>query len=242
MNLSKLAMSRRSVVYTLVGMMTAWGIYTFFTMPRREDPEFTIRTCVVSTRWTGAPTVKVEELVTDKLEEELDTIDEVDYLNSETTTGQSIIYVNLDDNVKPEDIQQVWDKVRAKVNNVPMPAQDVRPRVNDEFGDTTVLLLGVYQTPLDNENAISEQDRYTPRELEVYADTVRDAVRLLPGVAKVEKYGVQDEAIYVETELGNWSQVALTTSELKNLIASRNIVSAGGNIDTRAGKFNIKPG
>ncbi|MEM6472581.1 MAG: efflux RND transporter permease subunit, partial [Planctomycetota bacterium] len=103
-------------------------------------------------------------------------------------------------------------------------------------------LLGVYQTPLDNENAISEQDRYTPRELEVYADTVRDAVRLLPGVAKVEKYGVQDEAIYVETELGNWSQVALTTSELKNLIASRNIVSAGGNIDTRAGKFNIKPG
>ncbi|MEL6899033.1 MAG: efflux RND transporter permease subunit, partial [Planctomycetota bacterium] len=79
MNLSKLAMSRRSVVYTLVSMMTAWGIYTFFTMPRREDPEFTIRTCVVSTQWTGAPTVKVEELVTDKLEEELDTIDEVDY-------------------------------------------------------------------------------------------------------------------------------------------------------------------
>ncbi|MEL7264741.1 MAG: efflux RND transporter permease subunit, partial [Planctomycetota bacterium] len=242
MNLSKLAMSRRSVVYTLVSMMTAWGIYTFFTMPRREDPEFTIRTCVVSTQWTGAPTVKVEELVTDKLEEELDTIDEVDYLNSETTMGQSVIYVNLDDNVKPENIQQVWDKVRAKVSIVPMPARNVRPVVNDEFGDTTVLLLGVYQTPLDGEDRIAEQDRYSPRELEVFADTVRDAVRLLPGVAKVEKYGVQDEAIYVETELGNWSQVALTAAELKNLIASRNIVSAGGNIDTKAGKFNIKPG
>lgn len=242
MNLSRIAIERRPVVYTLVGLLTAWGVYTFFTMPRREDPEFTIRTCVVSTRWEGAPTVKVEELVTDKLEQELDTIDEVDYLNSETTTGQSVIYVNLDDNIKPENIQQVWDKVRAKVDIVEMPAEGVRPIVNDEFGDTTVLLLGVYQTPLEGNDAIDERDRYSPRELEVFADTVRDAVRLLPGVAKVDKYGVQDEAIYVETELGNWSQIDLTTSELKNLIASRNIVSAGGNIDTKSGKFNIKPG
>ncbi|MEO1528175.1 MAG: efflux RND transporter permease subunit, partial [Planctomycetota bacterium] len=241
MSLSKLAMDRRTVVYTFVCLLTAWGIYTFVTMPRREDPEFTIRTCVVSTRWEGTPTVKVEELITDKLEEELDTIDEVDYLNSETTTGQSVIYVNLDDNVDPSDIQQVWDKVRAKVNDVEMPTPEVRPIVNDEFGDTTVLLLGVYQTPLDGESGINDLDRYSPRELEVHADTVRDAIRLLPGVAKVEKYGVQDEAIYIETGLGNWSQLDLNTSDLKGLISSRNIVSAGGSINTKAGKFNIKP-
>ncbi|MEM7561272.1 MAG: efflux RND transporter permease subunit, partial [Planctomycetota bacterium] len=85
MSLSKIAMHRQAVVYTFVVLLSAWGVYIFFTMPRREDPEFTIRTCVVSTRWEGAPTIKVEELITDKLEEELDTIDEVDYLNSETT-------------------------------------------------------------------------------------------------------------------------------------------------------------
>ena len=242
MNLSAISMNRRPVVYTLVGLLTAWGIYTFFTMSRREDPEFTIRTCVVSTVWTGAPTVKVEELITDKLEEELDTIDEVEYLNSETTNGQSVIYVNLDDSVLPKDIQQVWDKVRAKAQNVTMPAANVRPIVNDEFGDTTVLLLGVYQTPLEGQTAVDEANRYSPRELELYADQVRDVVRLLPGVAKVEKYGVQDEAIYIETELGNWSQIELTTGRLKDLIASRNIVSAGGSVDTEAGKFNIKPG
>ncbi|MEM1227996.1 MAG: efflux RND transporter permease subunit [Planctomycetota bacterium] len=242
MNLSAWAMNRRPIIYTMVGLLTAWGVYTFFTMPRREDPEFTIRTCVVSTRWEGTPTVKVEELITDKLEEELDTIDEVDYLNSETTTGQSVIYVNLDDNVAPEDIQQVWDKVRAKVNVVEMPAQDVRPIVDDEFGDTTVLLLGIYQTPLEDETEVRPENRYSPRQLEIYADNVRDAIRLLPGVAKVDKYGVQDEAIYVETELGNWSQISLTSSRLQQLVAARNIVSAGGSIDTDAGKFNVKPG
>ncbi|MEL6109643.1 MAG: efflux RND transporter permease subunit [Planctomycetota bacterium] len=242
MSLSALAMRRRPIVYTFVCLLTAWGIYTFFTMSRREDPEFTVRTCVVMTNWEGAPTTKVEELITDKLEEELDAIDEVDYLNSETTLGQSVIYVNLDDTVPTGDIQQVWDKVRAKVNLVRMPASDVKPIVNDEFGDTTVLLLGIYQTPPTGESRVEELEGYSPRQLEIFADRVQDELRLLPGIAKVEKYGVQDEAIYIETDLGNWSQIDLTTSDLQELIASRNIVLAGGSIDTAEGKFNIKPG
>ena len=242
MNLSELSMRYRPVVLTLVGLITVWGTITFLSMPRREDPEFTIRTCVVSTRWPGAPTTKVEELITDKLEETLDSIEEVDYINSTTTNGQSVIYVNLEDRLPPSDIQQVWDKVRAKVNEVEMPAQDIRPMVNDEFGDTAVLLLGVYQTPLEGQTAVDSDYKYTSRQLEIYADSVRDAIRLLPGIAKVDKYGVQDEAIYIETDLGTWSQLELTTGRLRQLVESRNIVSPGGSIDTSDGKFNVKPG
>ena len=242
MSLSAVSMKYRPVVYTIVGLLTVWGIVTFFNMPRREDPEFTIRTCVVSTRWPGTPAVKVEELVTDKLEEELDQIEEIDYLNSETTTCQSIIYVNLEDRIPPQRIQQVWEKVRAKVGNVEMPADNVHPVVNDEFGDTAILLLGVYQTPLPGETEVADANRYSARQLEVIADQVRDAVRLLPGVAKVDKYGVQDEAIYIETDLGTWSQIDLTTSRLRDLLVSRNIVAPGGSIDTVNGKFTLKPG
>ena len=86
--------------------------------------------------------------------------------------------------------------------------------VNDEFGDTAILLLGIYQTPLEGQEQIVADRHYSPRKLEVYADTVRDAIRLLPGVAKVEKYGVQEEAIYIETDLGNWSQVDLDYQHL----------------------------
>ena len=111
-----------------MGLLTAWGAITFVTMPRREDPEFTIRVCVVSTRWPGAPARKVEELVTDPIEEALDSLEEVDYINSSTTNGQSVIYVNLEDRLHPANIQQVWDKVRARVNNVRMPAPRDSPR------------------------------------------------------------------------------------------------------------------
>ena len=68
------------------------------------------------------------------------------------------------------------------------------------------------------------QDRYTFRELEVFTDRVRDALRLLPGVAKVDKYGVRPEAIFIETDLGNWAQLGLSTSQIQQLVADRNIV------------------
>ncbi len=242
MNLAGIAMRYRPVVLTLVTLLTVWGTITFFTMPRREDPEFTIRTCVVATQWAGAPAVKVEALVTDKLEEALDGIEEVEKLRSTTINGLSTIYVDVEDRVPPETIQQVWDKVRAKVELVRMPDENVKPIVNDDFGDTSILVLGVYQTPLDGQASIRDRNRYTMRELDQFSDQVRDVLRLLPGVAKVEKYGVNEEAIYIETDLGTWSQIALTTDTLRQLVESRNIVSPGGNIDTPQGKFSVKPG
>lgn len=242
MNLAGLSMRFRPVVITLVVLLFVWGYVTFVTMPRREDPEFTIRTCVVTTEWPGAPTIKVEELVTDRIEESLDGLEEVEDLRSKTTNGLSVIYVDLDDDIAPKDIQNVWDKVRAKVDLVRMPDPDIRPVVNDEFGDTAVLVLGIYQTPPEGQTEIRPDYRYSPRQLEQYADQVKDSLRLLPGVAKVEKYGVNDEAIYIETDLGIWSQIGLTTGALRQLVESRNIVAPGGSIDTQDGKFSVRPG
>lgn len=242
MNLAGFAMRYRPVVLTLVGLLTIWGTVTFFTMPRREDPEFTIRSCVVSTSWPGAPAVKVEELVTDKLEEALDGIEEVEKLRSTTINGLSTIYVDVEDRIAADKIQNVWDKVRAKVELVRLPNSDIRPVVNDDFGDTSILVLGIFQSPLDGKTTVDPRHQYSPRELDDYADHVRDMLRLLPGIAKVEKYGVNDEAIYIETDLGTWSQISLTTDALRQLVESRNIVSPGGNIDTSEGKFSVKPG
>ena len=242
MNLARVAINYRAVVFTLVGLLMAWGAITFLTMPRREDPEFTVRTCVVSTRWPGAPTVKVEELVTDPLEEELDSIEEVEKLRSTTVNGLSTIYVDVEDWVSSSDIQNTWDKVRAKVELVEMPESDIKPIVDDSFGDTAILVLGIYQKPLEGQDTINPKYQYSPRQLEVYADKVRDALRLVEGTAEVQKYGINNEAIFIESDLGTWSQVALTTDGLRQLVSERNIVSPGGDIDTPEGRFIVKPG
>lgn len=241
-SLPSLAVKYQKIVISIVVLAMAWGTMTYLTMPRREDPEFTIRTCVVSTSWPGAPAETVEELITDKIEQSVTSIEEVDITRSTTITGQSTVFVDLEDDVLPSEIQNVWDKVRARVDLVKMPADNVRPVVNDEFGDTAVLLLAVHQTPSHDRDAVRVEDQYSARQLEEFAEEVQDALRLLPGVAKVDMFGARKEAVYIETDFGNWSQLQFTTAQLETLARERNIIAAGGELDTEAGHFSIKAG
>ncbi|MEO9932873.1 efflux RND transporter permease subunit [Rhodopirellula bahusiensis] len=240
MNLPSLAVKYRPIVFSLAILAMAWGAMTYVTIPRREDPEFTIRVCVVSTSWPGAPAETVEELVTDKIEQNLTSIEEVKLTRSTTLTGQSTVFVELEDDIPPADIQNVWDKVRARVDLVAMPADHVRPIVNDEFGDTAVLLLGIHQTPSKGRAEIRPGDRYSLRQLEEYAEDVQDALRLLPGIAKVDMFGQRSEAIFIETNLADWAQLELTTNQLESLADDRNIIQAGGELDTESGHFSVK--
>ncbi len=241
MNIAAFAMKYRPVVLTLVALLVVFGVYTFQTMPRREDPEFTVRSCVVSTSWPGISAIEIEELVTDPLEEALAKIEEVSKIRSTTINGLSTIYVDVEDTIARSAIQNVWDKVRAEIELVRMPSQNVRPVVDSSFGDTSILVLGIYQIPAEGREQIHPNHRYSPRDLEIFANKIKDSIRLLDGVASVDKYGVQDEAIYLETDIGNWSQLGLTTSQLRQLVDARNIIASGGSIQTQQGSYNLKP-
>ena len=115
MNLAAFAMRYRPIVVTVTVLLMLWGVISVMTMPRREDPEYTVRTCVVSSAWPGAPAEQVEKLVTKPLEEAIDSIDDVDVVYSETNVGLSTIYVDAEDSVTATQIDNVWDKVRARV-------------------------------------------------------------------------------------------------------------------------------
>jgi multidrug efflux pump subunit AcrB len=241
-NLSAAAIKYRPIVITIVVLLMGWGAVSFSTMPRREDPEFVVRACVITTSWPGVPAEKIEQLVTDKIESALEKVDIIKTLKSTTTTGLSTINVELEDDYPGNEIQDAWDKVRAKVELVPMPSQSIRPIVNDGFGDTTILLMGVHQVPSGGRDVVRPQDQYTPRQLDVFAGRIRNELRLLPGVAAVYKYGVQKEALFIETDASTWSQLELTAGQLKDMIAARNIVQTGGEINTQSGSYSVSPG
>ncbi|MCC9606246.1 efflux RND transporter permease subunit [Blastopirellula sp. JC732] len=240
--LPEFAIKRPTVVVSIVLMTVIWGIVSFMTMPRREDPEFTIKVCVVATQWSGASAQKVEELITDPLEEAIDGLEEVKLIRSTSSNGLSTIFVELEDSLPSSKVDDIWDKVRARVRNVQMPEPNIEPFVNDEFTDTNIILFAVHQKPLDGATEIDPAYAYTPRDLDIYSEQIRDELRLLPGVAKVDRFGVLDEAIYIETDAGTWSKLGLTSTQLMQLVAARNIVAPGGTIDADDGRFYVKPG
>jgi multidrug efflux pump subunit AcrB len=241
MNLAAFSLRCKTIVIAFAVLITAWGIFSYLTMPRREDPEYTVRTCVVSTAWPGASTERVEELITDKLEEEINTLEGLRWIRSDTVVGLSSVYVELDRDTPGDEVGQMWDLVRSRVARVPMPEPGLTPVVIDDFGQTDVILLCLYQTPISGEDNIREENRYSYREFEIMSDKLRDALKLIEGIAKVEQVGIRHEAVYIEADIGEWSQLALTTHQIQELLDRRNTIATGGTMDTKVGRFSLKP-
>ena len=254
MSLPRFSLQYKTIVVCTLLVATGYGVFRFLTMPRRADPSFTIRTCQIITRWPGAETQRVEQLVTHPLEEEISTLEEVDYVNSITTTGQSVIYVNLEDKLAVRKVPQVWDRVRAKVDIVrpKLPSGVEDPVVEDDFGDTAVMLIALYEKAAVGRNdqaddhlaslpQTNERFSYTPRQIEIIADRVRNRIALLPAVARADTHGVRQEAIFLETPRSQWANIDLTISQLEDLLQARNIYASGGSIDTDRSRFGIQP-
>lgn len=239
MNLPEFALRRPAVVFTGFGLMVLWGAWAFETAPRSEDPEFTIRAAVVETDWPGASTDKIELLITDPIEDAINAIDEIETIRSTSSPGRSSIFIEALEHL--DDVDNVWDKVRASLGSVgaDLPAGASEPFLNATFEDTAIVVLAMYQSPRPGETEIERP--YSPRQMELLADSIRDELERIGGVAKVELTGIQKESIYLEVDSGRWSQIELTLDRLKGLLESRNIVAPGGTIDTEGVRFGVEP-
>ncbi|MCZ6774488.1 MAG: efflux RND transporter permease subunit [Proteobacteria bacterium] len=235
MNLPKFALEHRSIVLAFIAIILAVGMFNFKTMSRREDPEIIMRDALVVTSWPGASSIRVDELITDPLEDVLVEIPEIVTVRSKSMAGLSVIQVTADDAVTNPD--QIWDDVRAKVRvaNAELPAGAGPAIVNSDFGDVYEIVFALHQRP--NERGL----HYSPRELEVIAERIEEELEVIDEVARVEFWGNQPERIYVEIDSADWAQLEITAGQLQGLFQSRNIVFPGGEIDTQDARFMVNP-
>ncbi len=84
MNITQTAIERNRVTFVILFIALLAGIMAFQGMPRAEDPGFTIRTAMVLTYFPGASPERVEMLIADKLEESIQEMPELDFIQSES--------------------------------------------------------------------------------------------------------------------------------------------------------------
>ena len=101
-NTARFFVEQRQVAWAALVAVFAWGIYGYFSMPQRKDPDIPIRVAVAACQWPGATAQEVEQLVTRPIEEtiaENKTIHPVTAANygirSISLPGASFVYVQL---------------------------------------------------------------------------------------------------------------------------------------------------
>lgn len=89
------------------------GSLSYTLLPRNEDPAFTIKTAVVSAQWPGASVTDTTHLVTD-VPRKITGNAPLDYIESETRAGQTVIYINLRDDTPAHNVPAIWYQIRKK--------------------------------------------------------------------------------------------------------------------------------
>ncbi|MFO7800758.1 MAG: efflux RND transporter permease subunit [Desulfovermiculus sp.] len=218
MNLAALCLKNSRTAWVFFALLALAGVCSYWSMPRLEDPTFTIRQAVVVTVYPGAAPEKVEKLVTDKLEERIREMGEVETITSQSMAGLSVLYVNVYEHLT--DMQPIWQRLRNKVRDtIPNLPQGARqPVVNDEFGDVYGILLCL------------TGEGYVNSELKDMAEEVRDELITVPDVAKVLLHGVQDERIFIEFSNSRLAELGLPPRQLAAQLQRQNSLQPSGEI------------
>ncbi len=216
MNPGEWSIKNSVTVSVILFMIVMGGALTYTTISRKENPEFTVRTAMVTAVFPGASPKKVEELVTDKLEEKIREMGEIKDVRSQSLTGLCIIMVDIQDRFK--NVPEIWQKLRNKVADArPTLPEGVRePSVNDEFGDVFGVVVAL------------TGDGYSYREIKDVSDYVRNQLLKIKSVGKVERFGIQDERIFVEFSNARLAEYGFSPAYLSSILSSQNSIQPGG--------------
>lgn len=226
----KYFLKNKAVTWLLLVLVLLGGLYSYTHMGKLEDAPFTIKQALVMTPYPGASPEEVRNEVTDLLEESIQSLDELYYLKSENRVGMSKITVYVKKEVRADEMQQLWDKLRRKVTDVQgrLPEGAGPSIVNDDFGD----VLGVFYGLTGNGR--------TWRELEDEAKRLKDELLTVKDVARVEIWGTQSPTVEVTVFPAILSQSGLTTADIVRTFAEQNRVVNAGALETGESRLRIE--
>ncbi len=231
MDLARYAICKPVNIWVLVLICLVGGVLAFFEMGRLEDPEFTIKEAIVTVQYPGATALEVEQEVTEPLESAIQELSEVKEIRSRSMIGLAEIRVEIQDRYSGEQLDQIWDQLRSKVEDArqQLPPGLDPPLVNDDFGDVYGIFFAL------------TGDGLTLEELHEVAKDLRRGLITADGVGQVELAGVREERILVEVDQARLAALRLSPQELVAALADADAaVEAGG---VRAGEFfvHIRP-
>ena len=215
MNVSEFFIKNKILLIVLTLILCLGGFFSYQNIKRNEDPGFKIRTATIATKCPNMNANEVDKYVSQKIEDAILEMEEVEHIKVQSYNGLSMIFVDVFETYM--DIQPIWDRLRRKVDKVrsTLP-NDLQPFVNDEFAD-------VYGTVF----AITA-DGYTSRELKDIADDIRDELLTLDNAAKVDLMGVQKQVVYLNFNPNNTLSYKIDHNLLKNYLQKTNILGKGG--------------
>ncbi|TOI50796.1 MFS transporter [Vibrio parahaemolyticus] len=231
MNIAEYSIKNKVISWLFIVILAIGGVTSFLELGRLEDPAFTIKDAMIVAAYPGATSKEVEEELTYPLEKEIRKLPYIDRITSTSSNGMSQIMVSMKMDYGPDELPQIWDEMRRKINDLqPTLPQGVQSlQIIDDFGDVYGVML------------MLTGDDYDYVELKRYADQLRREIELVDGVGKVDIAGDQQEMLFVEISLDRLASLNLDMNVVSGLLNQQNNVVSAGEVMVNGESLVIRP-
>lgn len=229
MPLTELALKNSRITLAAIVLVALSGLSIYLAYPSAEDPTITIREASITAYYPGMSADRVEDLITQPIENAMREIAEIKDITSTSKTGETMVDVKIHDYV--DDLDAVFQDIRNKAVDLEpqLPNGTSGPFVNDEVGLTAIATIALWA------------DGFTLAEMRDVARDVRDRLYTLDGIKRVQLLGVQEERIYLETIPAEVAQLGVAPQSLIGSLIQQNVISPGGSINASGRTIIIEP-
>lgn len=216
--LTSFSLSNGVSVMFLTFIIAVMGITTYINLPKDSYPEIKQPTIYVGTPYPGNSPVDMENLVTRQIEKEINSISEVNHINSTSVQDYSTIIVEFDPKTAVED---ALTKVKDAVDKA-------KPELPDDLpSDPNVFELDFSEFPIMN---INLSGNYSMEELKDYAEILEDEIEKVSQVSKVEIRGIGEKEVKIKVDPYKLEARLLNFGDIETAVSGENVTLSGGNI------------
>ena len=211
------------IIIALVG----FGIISAVELPKESDPEVNIPIVVISVGFPGAGVEEVEELITNKIENKLSGLTDVDVMRSTSIAGNSSTVIEFDPKA---DADKLIDEIKEKVDQL-------KPNLPDDATDPYIAQASTSNQPF---LILSLGGPYETAQLKAYAVELENKIEKINGVSDVTVTGGKDREIQVIVDKAKLNTFGLPLSNITYAISSANNDIPIGSIQTAGEEYRLR--
>ncbi|MEW8284549.1 MAG: efflux RND transporter permease subunit [Candidatus Thiodiazotropha endolucinida] len=220
---------KQRVFYNLMFVvLIVVGFISLFALPAERYPNFGFGEVIISTVYPGASSVEVESLVTRKIEDALEKVDDVEWISSTSFNGRSNIRLKF---VDDSDYDALYNEVRFEVLNIVSelpqgvdPPSLLNAKVQDWLPVITINLVG------DHSN----------RALALMGEEIKTRLLKIPHVQQVDFSGKQTQEFHIYLDPQKLREVGIGFDQVASALRAANLSIPAGKYTNESGEYLIK--
>jgi multidrug efflux pump subunit AcrB len=201
------------------------GAFTAFHLEQEVFPEFSLDMITVSVQYLGAAPEEVEEGVCVRIEEEIQGLEGIKKITSNSAEGMGTVTIELQ---LGEDVREIMDDVKARVDAIAtFPEETEKPVISEVKSRRQVINVAV------SGNA----DEAVLKHL---AEQARDEISALEGITQVELANARPYEISIEVSEEALRRYGITFDFVAAAVRRSSVDLPGGSVKTRGGEILLR--